>query len=301
MSLRLRLLNAFLRIAVKPRLARMRDPLKARQDLERSARFLFRAPPYSLTLSTQLENGRSALWISNRPGSRDRKKQVIFYLHGGGYVAGSPTTHAKMLARLARLTGLQVFAPAYRLAPEHPFPAAFEDAEFAFQALVAKGYDPSDIIIGGDSAGGGLALALMAGLCAKGTPPRAVFAFSPLTDMRFQSPSFESNSDRDPLLPAAQKTLIKDMYLGAQGPEDARASPLLARFACPPPPVFLQFSETEILRDDSLRMADHLQQAGGAVTLDQWSEPPHVWVLFDGLLPEARTALERVAGFINRL
>ncbi len=301
MSLRLTLLNTFLRYGVKPRLARMTDPVKARQDLERSARFLFRAPPFSLMQSAPLENGQPALWISNRPGTSARKKQVIFYLHGGGYVAGSPTTHAKMLARLARLTGLQVFAPAYRLAPEHPFPAAFEDAKFAFQTLVAKGYDPSDIIIGGDSAGGGLALALMADLSANGHPPRAVFAFSPLTDMRFQSPSFESNSTRDPLLPAAQKTLIKDMYLSEQSPDDPRASPLLAQFQTPPPPGFLQFSETEILRDDSLRMAEHLEQAGGIVTLDQWPNSPHVWVLFDGPLPEARMALERVAGFINQL
>jgi len=222
-------------------------------------------------------------------------------LHGGGYIAGSPRTHAKMLARLSRLTGLEVIAPWYRLAPEHPFPAAFNDAHAAFEALLARGYSASDIILGGDSAGGGLALALLGAICAEGNPPRGLFAFSPLTDTRSLSPSFSENEHRDPLLPASQKELIADMYLAGHSPLDPRCSPILASFSTPPPPVFLQYSESEILRDDSRRMAEHLRQAGGYVPLDEWRDPPHVWVLFDGLVPEARIALNNVAEFVGKL
>lgn len=302
MSLRLTLLNLFLRTMVKPRLRRLSDPLKARHDLERAAHWFFRATPLSLTLPVTLATGIPALWVINRPSrlSQSQPQPVILYLHGGGYVAGSPRTHAKMLARLSRLTGMKVLAPAYRLAPEHPFPAGFEDANAAFKALLQQGYRPGDIILGGDSAGGGLALALMAELCAEGFRPRALFAFSPLTDMRFTGASFSENARHDPLLPPGGKTCITEMYLAGHSAEDPRASPLLAHFHTPPP-VFLQYGESEILRDDSRNMAAHLTAAGGRVVLDEWDGPPHVWVLFDGLIPEAREALRRVAAFLASL
>lgn len=309
MSLRLKFLNIFLKIAVKPRLRHLKDPTKARQDLERAARWVFPSVPMTLTLPIKLRVSLgkevSALSIRNRPTLMATKpgkpRPIILYIHGGGYLAGSPRTHEKMLARLSRLTNLEVIAPWYRLAPEHPFPAAFNDIYTAFEALLQKGHQATDIVIGGDSAGGGLAFSLMAKLCAEGTPPRALFAFSPLTDMRFMGDSFVYNAKSDPLLPMEKQGLVTRMYLAGNSPEDPRASPLLADFPTPPPPVFLQFSKTEILRDDSLRMADKLRKIGGQVDLDIWENPPHVWVLFDGLLPESRIGLNHVANFIKSI
>ncbi len=309
MSLRLTFLNLFLKIAVKPRLRRLTDPAKARLDLERAARWIFPSVPMTLTLPIKLRGTSSknitALSIQNHPTSiatkPDQPRQIILYIHGGGYLAGSPRTHEKMLARLSRLTNLEVIAPWYRLAPEHPFPAAFNDICAAFDALLHKGYQAKNIIIGGDSAGGGLAFALMAKLCAEGTPPRGVFAFSPLTDMRFQGASFVDNAKNDPILPTQKRGLVAKMYLAGHSPDDPRVSPLLADYPTPPPPVFLQFAKTEILRDDSLRMADKLRAISGQVQVDPWENPPHVWVLFDGLLPEARTGLNRAAKFIKSI
>ena len=297
MSLRLKLLNGFLRTFVKPRLARLSQPARARADLARAARWVFRDPPLSLYLPVALAPGQSGLRIANRPSRLPARRRIILYLHGGAYIAGSPQTHAKLLARLSRLTGLEVLAPAYRLAPEHPFPAAFDDALAAFNHLTSHGYRPRDIILGGDSAGGGLALALLAHLSAEARHPRAAFAFSPLVDLRFKGASFAENAARDPLLPASGKARVLRMYLAGQPPDDPRASPLLARFNAPPP-VFLQSSEIELLRDDSARMARHLRRSGGLVVEDIWPDTPHVWVMFDGWLPEARTALQRVADFI---
>ncbi|MCP5038264.1 MAG: alpha/beta hydrolase [Rhodobacteraceae bacterium] len=301
MSLRLRFLNLFLRGAVKPRLRHLTNPGKARLELEFGARWFFRGPPLTLALPIQLTKDIPALSIIHRPANAQHpKKPVILYLHGGGFIAGSPRSHAKMLARLSQLTGLEVVAPWYRLAPEHPFPAAINDTRAAFNALLGRGYAASDIVLGGDSAGGGLALALLGELCGEGIPPRALFAFSPLTDTQFLGASFSENKYRDPLLPASQKELIISMYLAGQSPQNPRVSPLLAAFKTPPPPVFLQYGESEILRDDSRRMAEKLRAAGGHVTTDEWAAVPHVWVLFDGLLPEARGALQRAADFIGK-
>ncbi len=299
MSLRLRLLNLFLRLFVKPRLGRLRDPEEARRHLNRTARLVFRTPPLSLMLPVAFANGKTALWIANRPTRLPTtRRRVILYIHGGGYVAGSARTHAKMLARLSRLCGMEVFAPTYALAPEHPFPAGLKDVENAFSHLNAIGYAPEDIILGGDSAGGGLAFALLSKLCLQGRPPRALFALSPLTDFRYKGDSFVENATRDPLLPASRKEMVRDMYLNGHSPEDPQVSPLLAEFPSPPP-VFLQFSTAELLRDDSRRMATRLRSLGGQVTEDAWADTPHVWVLFDGLLPEARQALERIAAFVQ--
>ena len=299
MSWQLTLANAWMRVGVKPLLARMSQVRLARRLLDRVAPKLFRAPPLSLYRWEHLTSDLRALRICNRPGSHPPLPgKVVLYFHGGGFIAGSPLTHRHMLARLSRLTRVEVVAPRYRLAPEHPFPAAFEDACIAFDALLVRGYAPEDIILGGDSAGGSLALALLARLTTEGRAPRALFAFSPLTDMSFSGESFQANASADPALPASRSELLSDWVLTNADPTDPRISPLFAKFETPPP-VFLQFGDTEILRDDSRRMAEQLMAAGGEVTCDEWANCPHVWVLMDGLVPEARAGLKRVASFVN--
>lgn len=299
MSLRLRLLILGSRLLAKRQIARVPDPLPLRPLFDRLARRLFRAPPLTLIRDTQLAPGLPALIVSNRPGSHPvRLRKVVLYLHGGAFVAGHPQGFASILGRVARLTRAEVCAPDYRLAPEHPFPAAVEDARAAWDGLVARGYRPCDIVIGGDSAGGNLALGLLAALLAEGQRPAGLFAFSPVTDLTFSGGTITSNAVSDPVLPAARRADLNRFYLAGADPTDPRASPLFANFEAPPP-VFLQYSETEILADDSRRMADRLRAAGGDVVLDAWPDAPHVWAIFDGLLPEARVALKRASAFIN--
>ncbi len=296
MSWQLALSRVLMRIGVKPVLSHMSQVRLARRFLDRAASRIFRAPPLSLFRPGVLA-GRPALWISNRPGSHPpRPGKCLLYFHGGGYIAGSPVTHRAMLARLSRLTRIEVVAPSYRLAPEHPFPAAFDDGCAAYDALLAKGYLPQDIILGGDSAGGSLALAVLAKTSTDGQPPRALFALSPLTDMSFSGASFHENAQADPVLPASRADLLADWVLNGADPADPRISPLFARFQSPPP---VQFDGTELLRDDALRMVEVLRAAGGEVTCDIWQGCPHVWPLLDGLVPEARQALTRVASFVN--
>ncbi|MCB1336204.1 MAG: alpha/beta hydrolase [Maritimibacter sp.] len=300
MSVRLNLLILASRLLVRP-VALRADPIKLRADFERGAVALLRCPPYTCLTPTRFAPGLSGLAIRSRPGSRPpHPGRVMLWFHGGAFVAGSPRTHAGLLARLARMGRLEVVAPAYRLAPEHPFPAAVEDARTAFDGLVARGYAPGNIVIGGDSAGGNFALGLLAGLLGDGVRPAGVVALSPVTDLTFSGASIAANAVRDPMLPAARRGDVDRYYLVGADPSDPRASPLFAAFP-DPPPVFLQVGSTEILRDDSVRMAEVLRAAGGRVVLDEWEGAPHVFTLLDGWLPEAREGLRRVAGFIDGL
>ena len=204
-----------------------------------------------------------------------------------------------MLARLTQAAGVAVEAPDYRLAQEAPLPAAFEDACAAWEAVIAGGLAPDRIVLGGDSAGGGLALALAAELCARQARPAGVFAFSPWTDLTLSGASHIRNAEADPLLPAARVPELVVEILGGTDPADPRVSPLFARFDSPPP-VLIQASRTEILLDDALRMAERLREAGGDVELDLWPDPPHAWQIGADLLPEAREALDRAAAFARR-
>ncbi|SNT18712.1 alpha/beta hydrolase fold domain-containing protein [Tropicimonas sediminicola] len=294
MSRRLRLLNAVLRRVVKPRLAATSSIAEARRDLDRMAARFLRRPPYLLH---QRSAGEPVLhWVSSGPVSQAR---VILYFHGGAYIAGRPENFLSIMGRLSRVTGLPIAAPAYRLAPEHPAPAAFDDACRAHERLLELGYASDRIILGGDSAGGGLALALLARLCAQGQRPAAVFAFSPWVDLGLSGASIVENAARDPFLPSARLRRASELALGDLPADDPRVSPLFARYDAPPP-VQLHVGTTEMLRDDSRRMAAHLRDAGGMVELNEWEDVPHIWPIFDGYIPEARECIGSVARFIEQ-
>ena len=294
MSFRLRLLNLGLRWLARPGLAKADDPVASRAGFLRVAH-LFRMPPHLLHLE---DSGPVPLhWVSVKRRNTD---WVILYLHGGAYATGSPLTHVALIARIAKLTGLQAAAPAYRLAPEHPAPAAFEDAVLAHARLIAKGYGSDRIILAGDSAGGGLALALLADLCRRGLQPAGLFAFSPWTDLTLTGDSLVRNAVRDVFIPAERMPMTVDLVRGGLPVDDPRLSPLYARFDRPPP-VLIQVGTTEILLDDSRRMAEVLRRAGGEVVLREWPDCPHVWQMTDGYVPEARAALVEVAGFVAGL
>ena len=233
--------------------------------------------------------------------AQTRSDLVIFYIHGGGFVFGSPDTHGAMLGALAQRLGAVAVLPYYRLAPEAPFPAAIEDVATAYQALLDSGVSAQNIIVGGDSAGGALAFNLLSRLCAGSGPlPRALFAFSPLTDFLHEGASFRENAAREAVLPAAQAGLMAEMYLAGADPRDPDISPLLASYP-KAPPVWITVGSTEILRDDARRMAAHLRDQGVSASLEEEHDLPHVWPIFHNTLPEARVTLDALARWITQL
>jgi acetyl esterase/lipase len=223
---------------------------------------------------------------------------VILYFHGGGYLAGSGKTHGAMLAHLSEYSGVPVFAQDYRLLQTAPFPAPPDDAVAAWDDLIERGWRPCQIVLGGDSAGGGLMLALLATLCARGTPPAGAFALSPWTDLTLSGKSIAQNAGADPALPAHRLAEAAAAYLNGAEATDPRASPLFALFANPPPVLF-QVGSPEILEDDTYRMANRLRAAGGQVEVETWQGAAHVWHLGAAWVPEARAALRNVARFVQ--
>ncbi len=277
---------------IRPRIAHAPTPEAARQDFDRAARLFFRPPPFCLALS-----GEEFDWVSV---GRTDPRRVILYLHGGGYICGSPHTYRALAGRLSALSGLRVALPPYPLAPDDPAPGAFEAALAAHDRLLALGYAPGDIVLGGDSAGGGLALALLAHLTQAGRHPAGLFAFSPWTDLTRSGGSIAENAAVDRIFDPTRIGELVDYVTGngAFAENDPRLSPLFARFEAPPP-VWISVAETEILRDDARRMADRLRAAGGKVTLVEEPDAPHVWPLFDGYVPEARATIAQAAEFVR--
>jgi acetyl esterase/lipase len=296
MSWQLWAVDAWLRLNEKPRLARERSVAAARARMEATAAAAFPVPP-GLWQAARLreEPPLEALSLPAREGAG-----VLLWLHGGAYCLGSPRTHADMAGALARRAGTGALLPDYRLAPEEVFPAAVEDARAAWEALVAGGVPPGRIALGGDSAGGGLAFALLHVLLAEGqTPPACVLAFSPWVDLTLGGASLSRLAWRDAFLPARRIAEIRDQYLAGADPADPRASPHLGSFRAAPP-VLIQASRAEILRDDARLMAARLAADGAPVTLELARGVPHVWQAYHARLPEAAAAMDRAAAFLGR-
>jgi epsilon-lactone hydrolase len=291
-SWRLVALNFWLRSVEKPRLARETSPSAARARLERVALLAPR------TAGVRWRPGPIA-GEPPLPALRTRRAgAVILWLHGGAYCLGSAATHAPLVGALAARAGIAAVLPDYRLAPEHPFPAAVEDAVAAWRGLRAEGWPAEMIALGGDSAGGGLAFALLHLLAAAGEAmPACVVVFSPWVDLTLSGASLGALAARDAMLPAERLPEVRDAYLAGADPADPRASPHLGRFRGAPP-VLIQASRDEVLVDDARAMAARLAAEGVTVTLDLWPEVPHVWQFYHGRLPEADAALDRAAAFL---
>lgn len=296
MSWQLWALDAWLRLNEKPRLARERSVAAERARMEANAALAFPVPP-GLWQEVRLPAAPPlAAWRLPAPAGAG----VLLWLHGGAYCLGSPRTHADLVLALARRAGTGALLPDYRLAPEHVFPAAVEDALAAWAALRTEGVPPARIALGGDSAGGGLAFALLHILLAAGAAvPACVVAFSPWVDLTLSGASLRRLARRDAFLPAARIAEIRDQYLAGADPRDPRASPHLGRFAGAPP-VLIQASRAEILRDDARLMAARLAADGVAVALELPRAVPHVWQAYHARLPEAAAAMDRAAAFVAR-
>ena len=300
MSLRARALNIWLRTVEKPRRARAAGPEALRKMLDQQSRVLFRMPRGMQKRWLTLEEASGRIEALEIVPQNQRSTGVVLYIHGGAFVFGSPGTHAAMAAALAKRLGARVIMPKYRLAPENPYPAAKEDIRAAWDALLAQGIGADQIVVGGDSAGGALALGLLADLtAAKATLPAATFGFSPLTDLSYSGDSFKTNARSEAILSVARAEELRQMYIGAQPAACPEISPLFADFTGATP-VWLTVGDTEILCDDSRRMAQRLTAQGVEVTFDERQDLPHVWPLFHNSLPEARETLDQLAGWIRR-
>ncbi|XDA98412.1 alpha/beta hydrolase [Sulfitobacter sp. LCG007] len=295
MSLARYALNFGLRRIERQFLARA-QPDELRRSFETKARLLTWAPRHTRRHAMEL-GGVPALRIE---GPWVTEARVLLYFHGGAFVFGSPETHAALVARLARRAGVAAVLPRYRLAPEHPFPAALDDALSAFDGLLAEGVAPERIVLGGDSAGGGLALALLGSLVAQGGPlPAGLFAFSPVTDLTFSGASVVENRLREAMLPVERFPELQNLYLAGHPPEDPRASPLFADFSGAGP-IWLSVGDGEMLRDDTLRLAERMRAQGVSVRVELGHDLPHVWPFFSPFLPEARRTLDALARWFRR-
>jgi acetyl esterase/lipase len=225
---------------------------------------------------------------------------TLYYLHGGGYTIGSIDSHAAMISRIARAARAEAFAIDYRLAPEHRFPAAVEDATTAYRWLLKQGVDPASIVISGDSAGGGLTVATLVALRDAGDPLPAVAAvISPWTDLTCTGESMKTRAELDPMIPAAETSTGAANYLGDESPTHPLASPLYADLQGLPP-MLIQVGDHEVLLDDSTRLAERAKAAGVDVTLEVWDEMIHVWHFFASILPEGQQGIDRIGEFVRQ-
>lgn len=240
--------------------------------------------------------GASALLLHPIGAARDR---IVFYLHGGGYVFGSPKSHGAMAGEIARAAGCDALVLDYRRAPEHPFPAAVEDAVAAYIWLLDQGYDSRKIAIAGDSAGGGLAMSVLGALKAQGRPvPSAGVTISPWVDMEATGESYKSRGDLDPYMLKSVVDQVTELYMAGQDLRHPAASPIHADMSGFPP-MLIQVGQREILFSDAAMLAVKATAAGVDVIFEEWEGMIHVWHHHYLVLPEGRAAIERIGAFLH--
>jgi acetyl esterase/lipase len=252
--------------------------------------------PMGVSSRSMQVNGVPAEWLSYAGAD---PASVLLFLHGGGYAVGSPQTHRGLAGRIAQESGIPALLIDYRLAPEHPFPAALQDAVHAYQWLLEEGYAPERIVLAGDSAGGGLCLSTLLSLRELALPlPRACVCLSPWVDLSFSGESAQRFAEEDPIVSVKEVRNWAHAYAGDYPVGHPMISPLFADLGGLPP-VLIQASENEVLSDDALRLAQRLQAAGNPVELQTWAGVLHVWQLFWRLVPEAEEAIEQIGAFIG--
>jgi monoterpene epsilon-lactone hydrolase len=256
----------------------------------------FEVPP-DIAIESGMLGGVAVEWITPRAA---HSTNIFVHLHGGGYVLGDPVGSRPFTTDLARRLACRVVSIDYRLAPENPFPAAVTDALMAYQALLVQGQAPDTIAVGGESAGGGLALALLLAAKKAGLPmPASAALVSPWVDLRCSAASFDSLAAVDPLLTRRSLKEMADAYLGGTDPVSPLASPLFGDLAGLPP-LLIHVGSEEVLLDDSRRLADLAAALGVPTTLAVWPQMIHVWHMFHPMLPEGAAAMGELAAFIQQ-
>jgi hypothetical protein len=278
--------------------------LSPEQRLRQARKFLnrdySRAQP-AVDVRRAIVGGVPVEWVQPKALMGDERAPICVYLHGGGFIAGSLNSHRDMAMHLAQWANIRMLMVDYRLAPEHPFPAAHEDAMAVYQALLDQGVDARRLLLGGDSAGGNLALATAQTIRDQGLPlPSGLVLFSPWLDLTHRGGSIVSNADKDVMLHRQLLENALSMYSPLLPATDVRISPLLGNLAGLPPCLTV-VSEVEILLDDALRIHQALQSVGGDSSCLKWRHTPHAFPVMARLLPEAREALRQTASFIERV
>lgn len=230
--------------------------------------------------------------------SKSTTDRAVLWLHGGAFILCSPRTHRGVTAMMARRAAANVYVPEYRLAPEHPYPAALEDVLTAWRFL-ASNHDPHHIVLAGDSAGGGLVMQLVTHLRDAGEPlPGALVMLSPWVDLSGSGPTMWERNDIDPWLPAEHMHLAAEAYAGEVPVTDPRVSPLFADMD-DLPPMLVHVGTDEIVHDDGVRLVAKAKEAGVDASVGIWEGMFHVFQAFP--VPEAKRAWREIGGFVQRV
>ncbi|HXP05951.1 MAG TPA: alpha/beta hydrolase [Stellaceae bacterium] len=273
---------------------RSSDYRQRRKDID--ARGIGYGVAKDVTVEKVNANGVAAEWSSTPGAARDA---AILYVHGGGYVIGSLDSHRHLIAELGRAANAVALALDYRLAPEHPFPAAVEDAVSGYRFLLAQGFKPERIAVAGDSAGGGLVVAAMVAIREAGlAQPGCGWCLSPWIDMEGLGGSMESKSAADPMVQKVGLLEMATLYLGSADPRSPLAAPLYADLAGLAP-LLIQVGAAETLLDDAIRLAQRAGATDVRVDLQVWPEMIHVWPLFHPELAAGKRALDNAGAWIK--
>ncbi len=296
MSMRAELLRFVLRL-LKQRRKPRNLPLETVRRRLQLLEHIVPGPPAGTRTEVVDAHGISALWTSVPEADNDC---CILHFHGGGYVVGTAALYRDFIWRVGRAARARVLYFEYRLAPEHPFPAALDDAARVYLWLAAR-IDPRRIVAVGDSAGGGLAMGTLRRLRDDGmTLPGAAVLISPWTDLALTGESLSSNAAADPMMDVRTFPELANCYLAGTDPRNPYASPLYG-VASGLPPTLIQVGSDEVLLDDSVRMAAELKAAGCRTEIEIWPRMPHAWHLYARLLPEGRTAIEHIGRFARNV
>ena len=254
-------------------------------------------PAADISFKPVVARGVAAEWVTTPDSDSSR---VVLYFHGGGYTIGSIASYRSFTGRLARATRARLLSIGYRLAPEHPFPAALDDAVSSYRWLLDQGIPPGRIAVVGDSAGGGLALSLAIAIRDAGGPtPATIVAIGPSTDLAKEGASVKERAHLDPIVNLESSMAHALRYVGTQGNlKHPLASPLYSDLHGLPP-LLIMVGTHEALFDDSTRFAAKAEAAGVEVQLDIWEEMIHVWPVFADILPEGRQAIEKIGDYIR--
>jgi len=288
-------LNALLRLTLGKPLTHDADVVALRRHYEKLDARQFKVDPPIERQSRELGGVPAEQIVA----PETRLERVILYLHGGSFAFRFPNAHAALAARLCRRLHARALIPDYRLAPEHPFPAAPDDCIAAYRGLLAEGVDPKNIVLAGDSAGGNLALVTLYRARAAGEPlPACAVLLSPALDCTMGSPSMANHDGRDPLIRLASLLVLRRLYVPSPHQyTDPEVSPLFADFTGFPP-LFFQVGTTELLRDEATRAADKAFEAGVDVELELWPGTAHVFQLAE-FLPESALAIDHIVRFVR--